>query len=366
MSGLYIHIPFCHSKCHYCDFYSGPFACDRDEYIDTLVSELARRRDEIEMPPRTIYIGGGTPSSLSTACLGRLFSALPTDAVREFTIEVNPEDVTDAFVELVSSSAVNRVSMGVQTMDDTILRKIGRRHTSADAVAAVGRLRSGGIDNISLDLIFGLPGQDTDGWERTLDAVLALEPRHLSAYCLMYEPGTRLSAMLSAGKIAETPAEELENMYMILCDKAGAGGFEHYEISNFARPGYASCHNSAYWNLTPYLGLGAGAHSFDGCVRRFNPPDIRRYVVTQGAVCETEPLGFKERVNEYLLIRLRTAGGIDIADYERRFGVAETERLLSSASGHIKSGRLMFAGGRLRIPERRWLITDSILVDLFT
>ncbi len=366
MSGLYVHIPFCHSKCHYCDFYSGPLACDHDRYIGSLIRELHCRSGEIEMPPRTIYIGGGTPSLLSAECLGRLFAALPADDVVEFTIEVNPEDVTDEFAAFVASSPVNRVSMGVQSANDDILRRIGRRHTWADAVNAVKRLRDAGIANISLDLIFGLPGQTTEGWSRTVDAALALNPQHLSAYCLMYEPGTRLSAMLRAGKVDETAPEKLERMYLILCEKAASAGFSHYEISNFAFPGYESRHNSAYWDLTPYLGLGPGAHSFDGEVRRCNPHDIKGYVSAEGSFFETEHLSAGERIDEYLLIRLRTAGGIDLSDYERRFGAAEMQRLLSAAKSHLAAGRLSLAGRSLRIPEKHWLITDSILVDLFT
>lgn len=366
MSGLYVHIPFCHSKCHYCDFYSGSLACDHGRYIDSLIRELHCRSGEIEMPPGTIYIGGGTPSLLSAECLGRLFAALPADAVREFTIEVNPEDVTDEFAAFVAASPVNRVSMGVQSADDGILHRIGRRHTWADAVNAVRRLRDAGIANISLDLIFGLPGQSPECWSQTVDAALALNPQHLSAYCLMYESGTRLSAMLRAGKIDETAPEVLERMYMILCKKTALAGFRHYEISNFAHPGYESRHNSSYWNLTPYLGLGAAAHSFDGLVRRSNPADIKRYVSADGPVFVTESLSDGERIDEYLLIRLRTAEGVDMADYERRFGAVEANRLLSAAAAHIDAGRLLLGRGWLRIPERHWLITDSILVDLFT
>lgn len=366
MSGLYIHIPFCHSKCHYCDFYSGPLACDHDRYIDALIRELYCRSGEIEMPPRTIYIGGGTPSLLSAERLGRLFAALPAEAAEEFTIEVNPEDVTGEFAAFVASSPVNRVSMGVQSADDDILRRIGRRHSWADVVTAVSRLRDAGIANISLDLIFGLPGQTLEGWSRTVDAALTLCPQHLSAYCLMYEPGTRLSAMLRAGKIEETAPEVLERMYMILCEKTASAGFRHYEISNFALPGYESRHNSSYWNLTPYLGIGAAAHSFDGDVRRSNPADIQEYVSSDGPVFATEHLSNGERIDEYLLIRLRTAEGVDMADYERHFGAEEARRLLTAAEAHLAAGRLLLADGRLRIPERHWLITDSILVDLFS
>lgn len=336
-----------------------------DRYVDALTRELQWRRNEIEMPPRTIYIGGGTPSILTEAQIERLFHALPTEKASEITIEVNPEDVSERFARFLAGTPVNRVSMGVQSMDNEMLRSVGRRHTAEEAEKAVELLRDAGISNLSLDLIFGLPGQDEAGWEDTLRKTLALEPEHLSAYSLMYEPGTRLSAMLRSGRIKETAAEVSERMYETLRRYAEEYGMEHYEISNFALPGYRSKHNSAYWNLTPYLGLGAAAHSFDGEVRRHNPSDLRRYAAATGPIYETETTDEPQRINEYLLIRLRTAEGIDLSDFGRRFGEGRLNGLMKRAERFADKVILKFAEGRMAVKPEHWLITDSVLVDLF-
>lgn len=335
------------------------------QYVDALKREYSRRNSEIELPPQTIYIGGGTPSILPISELQRIIDFLPLDAVEEFTIEVNPEDVTDEFAEFISSSPVNRVSMGVQTFNDAALKAIGRRHTAADAIAAVEKLRIAGISNLSIDLIFGLPGQNLSDWSQNLDMLLSFNPEHLSTYSLMYEPGTRLWAMRESGKIDEISDELSERMYLLLCEKTAMKGYEHYEISNFCRPGFHSRHNSAYWNLTPYLGLGVSAHSFDGSIRRFNPSNIKKYIDGVGIVCIAEETTLSQRINEYLLIRLRTATGIDISMYKHLFGATEFNRLLNQAKTHLATGKMELTSTYLSILPTYWLISDTILVDLF-
>ena len=363
MSGLYIHIPFCHSKCAYCDFFSTPRAFDIDGYIDALHREYTLRCLETgSEPPQTIYIGGGTPSILSPARLERLLRPFDLTASRETTIEVNPEDVTDNFAAAINALGINRVSMGVQSLNDSELTAIGRRHSGDDVLRAVDILRRAGISNLSLDLIFGLPGQDFASWTDSLSRILDLRPQHLSAYSLMYEPGTRLWAQLQAGKLKEAPQEVSEQMYDILCQLTAQAGLEHYEISNFAMPGHRSRHNSSYWNLTPYLGLGVSAHSFDGTVRRHNPADIRRYIASPTPIFIEESLTNAERIDEYLLIRLRTAEGIDPADFISRFGRPAYDPLLDRAR---RQPMLSVTADRIAIPPRHWLISDSILVDLF-
>lgn len=260
MAGIYIHIPFCHSKCAYCDFFSRPINRDIDGYIETLHKEYERRKYELAEPVTTVYLGGGTPSSVGVGNLEKLIKWLPLDNVTEFTIEVNPEDIDPPTARFLAESPVNRVSMGVQSLDDEELRFIGRRHSASQALDAYRTLRENGIDNISLDLIFGLPGQSVGSWEKTLERTLALAPDHLSGYSLMLEEGTRLRAMRDSGKFKEADDETIERMYMLLCEKTAKAGFSHYEISNFARESRQSLHNSSYWNLTPYLGLGTGAH----------------------------------------------------------------------------------------------------------
>lgn len=363
---MYIHIPFCHAKCAYCDFFSTPQQTHMDKYIDTLEREYHSRQSEIQKPFRTIYLGGGTPSILSSGQLRRIFGFIPAQGIDEFTIEVNPEDVTEEFATFIAASPVTRVSMGIQSMVDTELRAIGRRHSAADAANAVTRLISAGIDNISLDLIYGLPGQTLESWLYTLSATLDLRPAHLSAYSLMYEPGTRLYAMKEAGKISEAPQELSDAMYRELCRAAHKHGFTHYEISNFAQPGKHSRHNSSYWNLTPYLGLGTGAHSFDGAVRSFNPNSIKEYISSGGNITRREHLTRTEQVNEYLLIRLRTREGLSLSEFEDMFGSTQKQRLLTDAAPHLSSCRMAIDGDRLYIPESMWLLTDSVLVDLIS
>lgn len=364
-AGLYIHIPFCHSKCAYCDFYSTPDNRLRGQYVDALLKELERRCDEIaDARFRTVYLGGGTPSSLPRPELQHLLEALPMTDAREVTIEVNPEDVDDDFADFISSSAINRVSMGVQSLVDSELLTIGRRHSAARAVEAYEILRSKGVSNISLDLIYGLPGQSLESFRHSLEGVLALNPDHLSAYSLMLEPGTRLYAQMMAGKFRETDSETADKMYRLLCSETAAHGFEHYEISNFAMLGRRSLHNSSYWNLTPYLGLGPGAHSFDGTIRRYNPPSLKKYIESHGNITLTDDETRSNRINDYIMIRLRTAEGLSLSETERRFGADVRRSLEREAKRFIVNGLLLSDGTILRIPEKYFLVSDTVISRL--
>lgn len=368
MSGIYVHIPFCHSKCAYCDFFSRPSGKGvPEEYIDTLLLEFQHRRNELprDQSVTTIYLGGGTPSLLSPCQLEKILHAITGPAITEITMEVNPEDVTEDYARAIAAAGVNRVSMGVQTLSDRILSAIGRRHTAKQALTAVESLRKAELSNLSLDLMFGLPGQTITDWEDTLQQILSMRPEHLSAYSLMLEPGTRLYARWKAGKFGETPQEMSEQMYLTLCAEASHAGYDHYEISNFALPGFHSRHNSAYWDLTPYLGLGPGAHSFDGVTRRFNPPDLHRYLSESGAVTQKEEISEAERFDEYIMLRLRTCNGMDINQLEELFGEEAAQLTMERAARLIKRGMLEKRGTRLVIPERRWLVADSVIVDLF-
>lgn len=359
MAGVYIHIPFCRSKCAYCDFYSGPTRGREEAYVDALLGEWNERRGELTEPVSTVYLGGGTPSSLDPRLLDRILSAVAAESAAEVTIEVNPEDVTDGFVSWLGQSPVNRVSMGVQSLDAAELKAVGRRHTPDRAIEAARQLARV-TDNLSLDLIFGLPGQDLASWCRSLEGVLALSPAHLSAYLLSYEPGTRLWAMRETGKITEAPEGLAVDMYGALCEATAAAGYEHYEISNYARPGFRSRHNSSYWDLTPYLGLGPGAHSYTLERRSYNPSDLSGYLRAGGhgfGVFEDETDA--ERFNDLLVTSLRTARGLSLADCgQRRAGVEKTARRYL-ADGSME----LTAEGRLRISESSWLVSDRILVD---
>lgn len=372
MASIYIHIPFCHSKCYYCDFYSRP--CHHDgtavyaNYIGALAAEWISRRDEINEPVHTIYIGGGTPSIVAPELFRPLLDVLPVKGIEEFTIEANPEDVTPQWAEAIRRLGINRVSMGAQSMIDSELKAVGRRHTAADTMKAYDILRRCGFENISLDLIYGLPGQTMETWLQSLDTLLELQPEHLSAYSLTYEEGTRLNAMRLAGKVIPASDSVTEEMYQLLCAKTASAGYSHYEISNFALPGKHARHNSSYWNFTPYLGLGVAAHSFDGIgTRRVNPPDIAAYisVMQAGEIFFTaEEETATDLYNDYIITHLRTLHGIDPSALEMRFGADMLRRFNNDIAPHAAAGRIERNQGRWRITPTAWLVSDAILRDI--
>ena len=372
MAGIYIHIPFCHSKCYYCDFYSQPSKADTGtlakKYITAIVREWHLRKNEINRPITTLYIGGGTPSAITPELYRDILQDLPMENVTEFTIEANPEDVTPQWAATAKSLGINRISMGVQSMVDTELKSVGRRHSASDAIKAYSILRAAGFDNISLDIIYGLPGQTPESWEYSIDKLTGLHPEHLSAYSLTYEEGTRLNAMRLAGKIAPATDDTVVAMYHRLCQHAEAAGYIHYEISNFALPGMQARHNSSYWDFTPYIGLGVAAHSFDGIsTRRSNPTDINAYIKAMEcgqifAVTECESLS--DIYNDYIITGLRTRNGIDAEKMRQLFGPEPAQRFVSDIQRHIATGSIEKSHGRWRIVPGSWLISDAILRDI--
>ncbi len=372
MAGLYIHIPYCHSKCDYCDFYSTPKATGISEYVEAAILELKMRINEIREPIRTIYIGGGTPSILPMELLERLIKEgiaplVDLEGVSEFTIEANPEDVTAEFALTAARLGINRVSLGVQSHDDQELASIGRRHDSATALRAIETLQKAGLTNLSCDLIYGIPRQSLKSWENSLERLLSLGLPHFSAYLLSYEKGTKLYARLISGKIEEASEELVSDMYFTLIDQARSCGYEHYEISNFARPGAQGVHNSNYWKGIPYLGIGAAAHSFDGNSRRFNPSNLKGYIEALGRM-ETffveEEESLKERYNDFLITRLRTAAGIDLKEMEKLWGIVMVSSFLKQSKPYLDSGKIIKEGSSVYIAEKHLLVSDAILREL--
>lgn len=376
MAGLYIHIPICRRKCLYCDFFScGESVVDKAALLKALMAEMRARRDELSGKIDTLYIGGGTPSLLPATMIAELISeadsvwGLKSDA--EITVEVNPDDVDDMLCRGLLSAGVNRLSAGIQSLVDEELKAVGRRHDSRTAVKAM-QLISEAFDNCSFDLIFGLPGQTFDTWHYSLEGVLKFEPKHLSAYSLMYESGTPLTVLRDKGMITESDDEEVSHMFELLMDHAALSGYSQYEISNFARPGYESRHNSSYWSGTPYLGIGPSAHSYDGrYTRRFNPADTRKYIDAFSDECRLakpyyieESLSDDELHEEYILTRLRTRAGISLSDHINRFGTDLTESLLKKAAPHIANGNLRNDNVSLMLTKRSILISDTVIVDL--
>ncbi len=374
MAGVYVHIPFCASRCSYCDFFSTLQLADAGaSYVEAVVAEARLRRGELcGAQVKTLYLGGGTPSQLPLPLLSRLVDglrdALDLSVVDEFTVEANPDDVTPGWCAALAALGVNRVSMGVQSFEDPILHLIGRRHTAHQAMDAVTNLREAGINNISIDLIFGLPGQTVTSWTASVEQAIALKPQHISAYGLTYEEGTRLWHQRERGEVVEVPEEQCLEMYCILVDELQAAGYEHYEISNFALPGYRSRHNSSYWDDTPYLGLGAAAHSYDGTVRRYNPSDLQGYInkIRAGETAyEQEALTWQERYNERVMLGLRTAHGVEADRLRRDFGDESWTHFTREAARHISASHLrMTDDHRCVLTSAGIMLSDSIIRDL--
>lgn len=372
MAGLYIHIPFCRTRCIYCDFYSTVGEELQGRYMEALLQEWRLRRNELrDEQVDTLYIGGGTPSQLSPVLLQRLFDGLGQDidfgCCREITFEVNPDDMSSAYAACLASLPVNRISMGVQSFADENLRFLRRRHTSAQAVDAVERLRAAGFSRISIDLIYGLPGQTPDGWTADLARAVELGLPHISAYNLIYEEGTPLDRLRREGLVRECGEELSSRLFELTVDVLTNAGYEQYEISNFARNGEYALHNTSYWQDVPYLGLGPSAHSYDREVRRRNISDLRSYIARIETGCtayETERLDNDTRYNDRVITSLRTMWGLDLDAIAADFGEARRDYCLHMARPHIKNGLLAYVDGRLTITRRGLFISDGIMADL--
>lgn len=379
MAGLYVHIPFCVSRCIYCGFYSTVGIDKRDEYLDALQKEIEIRNEYLNEDINTIYIGGGTPSALSNKQLERLFRIIgkfveeknkcriTENKEFEFTIECNPNDLDDEKIDLLRESLVNRVSIGVQTFDDSRLKFIKRRHNSAQAKKVFCKLRKAGFSNISIDLMFGFPNQTIVEWGKDIDEVIVLRPEHLSVYSLMIEDDTPLYNLVAAGKVKEIDEEESLAMYKLLCKKMEESGYEHYEISNFAKHGCHSRHNSSYWRDIPYMGIGAAAHSYDGLSRQWNISDLNKYIdgIGKGKVSfEREIIDETTHFNDIITTATRTAEGISLEKIKREFGDKYLNNLMNEAKKHIANGMLEIADDNLRLTKEGVFISDYIMSDL--
>ena len=374
MAGIYIHVPFCQSRCAYCDFYSTTLLAHREDYVDTVCRELRNRLTELQGEPvKTIYFGGGTPSTLTIEELKRILEACfhllsLNFQLEELTLEANPDDLTEAYVQRLRTLPINRVSMGIQSFHDRTLRLIGRRHTSEEAILAVKRLQQAGLTNISIDLIYGLPGETIDDWAYSLDQAIALGVKHISAYHLTYEEGTRLWRMQEQGLVAPIDEEQSVRSFELLREKLLSAGYEHYEISNFALPGYHSRHNSSYWQGIKYIGIGPGAHSYDGSNRRWNLSSLTDYIATpheEDVPHEVEHLTTDERYDERIITELRTAQGIDLTGLKADFGERYHTHCMSCAAPYIERGQLIHTeDNHLHLTPESILISDAVMRDL--
>ena len=369
MAGLYIHIPFCKQRCRYCAFYSTTLNDKRDEYTHALCRELTQRKEYAGEPVSTIYFGGGTPTMLNPEQIERIMHTIKENYAiapePEITIECNPDDLTPERLTSLAACGFNRISMGVQTFDDDILKTIGRRHTAAAACKAVENARAAGFSNISIDLIFALPGSTPQSWLHDLRTAISLRPTHISAYNLMYEENTPLLRDLEEGKITELSEEENLQQFTMLIDELKKAGYRHYEISNFALPGYESRHNSSYWCGTPYTGCGAAAHSYNGTERRWNVASVTEYIkgINSGApLFESETLTTEEKYNDTVLTRLRTADGLPLHYIKKEFGDTLYNYMMAAVRKGISAGNLReTADGCLTLTPKGIFVSDAVI-----
>lgn len=372
MSGLYIHVPFCTKRCLYCDFYSNTDMDYKEIYVKMLIREMELRKNYLQGEPlETIYFGGGTPSQLSIAELARIFEAIyqhfSTTEQMEITLEANPDDMTPNYVANLEKLPINRISMGVQSFDEDDLKFLNRRHDVQEAVRAVDLCKRHHIYNISIDLIYGLPNQTVTKWEKNLDEAIRLDIPHLSAYHIIYEEGTPLHKLVEAGKVNPVDEETSVTLFSTLMDKLTAAGFEHYEISNFARNGFYSRHNSSYWLGKRYLGLGPAAHSYDGMEREWNAASLNKWIKgirERNLAIEKELLDLNTRYNDYIVTHLRTMWGVDLNEVSAQFGNTKRKYCEEMAQTHKKQGLILQKDNKLVLSRAGIFISDSIVSDL--
>jgi putative oxygen-independent coproporphyrinogen III oxidase len=372
MAGIYIHIPFCKKLCSYCDFYHVQSPPEFSSFMEALLKETETRREYLgNEPVSTIYIGGGTPSIMSVTDIKSILFTIKMlynqDTNCEITIELNPDDITKEYLTGLRNTEINRVSLGIQSWRDEDLRFLNRRHNAAGAASALEQTIGAGYENISIDLIYGIPGMTVKDFASNLDKSFSYGIKHLSAYHLTFEPGTVLWKMKEKKNIAEIEEEESTAQFNQLIEKATDAGFVHYEISNFGKPGYFSIHNSNYWKQVNYLGLGPSAHSFNGFSRQWNVKDLKKYIrdIRSGApYFEREELDKKTRFNEYIMTSLRTMWGIDLDFIERKFDKEGYDYIVNLSGKFINYGLMYQVKNTLVLTNQGKMISDNIISEL--
>ena len=368
MAGVYIHIPFCKRICAYCDFYKSAQVRYLDEVVEQMHRELEERSSFLQdRQIETLYFGGGTPSLAPIAQLKGLVQRVGAIFDRnhggEVTLEANPDDLTPEYLAGLREAGFNRLSIGIQSFDDRVLRWMNRRHTAAQAIEAVKEARRAGFENLSVDLIYGVPETDEGHLERNLEALLALDVEHISAYHLTIEPATALGRRMARGELQPVEESVSEREYARVDRFLTEAGYDHYEISNFAREGFRARHNAAYWQGREYLGIGPGAHSFNGRERCWSAATVEQY--RQGEwLLEGERLTPEDRFNEYLMTGLRCREGISLEVIAERFGAPLAEQTRRLATVWLREGGLLQEGAHLRIPTDHFLISDAVIESL--
>ncbi len=373
MSAIYIHIPFCLSKCAYCAFYSIADQRQKDAFIDTLKKEIALRKAYLDDTTQTIYFGGGTPTTLQQSEIEDILCSLSENfniaSSAEITIEANPDTLSADYLKSLHNMGINRLSIGIQSFDDSDLKILGRRHDSKHATQCLNDAEKAGFDNISIDLIYSIP--DSNAWEKNLDTFFATGIPHLSAYALTVEEGSIMQKQISKGLVPNVCEDKAIRDYDILCEKSQKNGFLHYEVSNFAKPQHHSRHNSSYWNRTLYAGFGPAAHSFNKSSRQWNTANVAKYIDAinnndLNSLYELEELSNDQQYNEYVITSLRTSWGCDLVYIRRELGEKYARLFEKNAEPLVGSGSLSQIREFFYLNDRQMLMADNIAVKLMT
>jgi len=371
MAGIYLHIPFCRQACHYCNFHFSTSLQYKNDTVEALLKEMEARRDYIREEIQTIYFGGGTPSLLTEEELERLLNKLhalfPIASGAELTLEANPDDMAiPGRLTAWRQAGINRLSIGIQSFFEEDLRWMNRVHNARQALESIRKAQDAGLDNISIDLIYGTPGLSDERWKNNVEQAFQLGIPHLSCYALTVEPRTALDTMIRQHKKEDVDPDSQARQFLLLMDWTAAAGYEHYEISNFAQPGRRSRHNTSYWQGKPYLGLGPSAHSYDGAAsRQWNIANNALYIKNPVSQIEKETLTPTQQLNEYIMISLRTMEGLDLAHVTARWGRPRKETLLGQAEKYIREGKMIVRDNRLILTREGRLLADGIASDLF-
>lgn len=373
MAGIYIHIPFCKQACSYCDFYFSTHLLNKQDFLQALYTEIALRSNYLAgQDVETIYFGGGTPSQLEVAELNEIIQRIKENYTiaksTEITVESNPDNLTTDYLTSLFQIGVNRLSIGIQSFKNEDLQLMNRAHNSAEAQHCVGNARAVGFENISIDLIYGLPNSSFSDWKTNIEKALELNPEHISAYNLTIEKGTPLAHSVAKGRVIIPSDAEVVEQHNLLVHQLSQAGFEHYETSNFARAGFRSKHNSSYWKGVHYLGLGPSAHSFNETSRSWNVASTKKYVEAiskKGSFFETEVLSDTDRMNEFIMTGLRTVEGINLHHFESNFGTQALQQLLTEATSNLKKGLITKTQNRLEITAEGKVLLDGITAELF-
>lgn len=372
MAGIYLHIPFCKRRCIYCDFYSTTQGEKREAYIHALCLELEQRKDYLQDEPiETIYLGGGTPSQLDETAFQQIFKTIyqyyPVTESPEITLEANPDDLTPEYINMLRTLPFNRLSMGIQTFNETMLERLHRRHTARQAIEAFENCRKAGFQNISIDLMYGLPGETTETWEKDLSQAVYLHPEHISAYHLIYEEGTALWKLREEHRVKEVDEDVSVDFFSRLIHRLKENGYQHYEISNFCLPDKYSRHNSSYWTGKKYLGCGPSAHSYNGTSRQWNIVSLDDYIkgiTEESSVSEIEELDLYTRYNDFVITTIRTCWGMPLDRLKENFGETLYRYCLRMAAPHLQQGTLEITEDTLKLTEQGIFISDGIMSDM--